>query len=323
MRLVSFGVGGEERLGLWQDSVIYDAAAITGLWVRECGCSVGAAVPADALAFLRLGQQGVEVLGQAAEYVASLGLEGADATGYVHRPDQVRLGPPLRRPGKIICLAGNYAEHVREGGREAYGREETTPWLFLKPHTTIIGPEEPICLPERLGVDVDWECELGVVMGAKCRGVRAADALGHVAGYTVFNDISARRIEAPLERKLRDRDPFHDWLHGKWFDTFGPMGPCIALRDEIPDPQALHLELRYNGEVRQSASTEQMIYSVAEIIEFVSAIVTLEPGDVISTGTPSGIGRTTGTFLKDGDVLAAEIERIGVLRNPGVRGCRR
>ena len=142
------------------------------------------------------------------------------------------------------------------------------------------------------------------------------DVLGYVAGYTVFNDISARSIEHATQHRKRERDPFHDWLHGKWFDTFGPMGPCIVTADEITDPQNLALELRLNGEVRQKANTADMIFSVAELIAFVSVFLTLEPGDLISTGTPSGIGKSSGRFLKPGDVLEAEIENIGILRTP-------
>ena len=317
MKLVSFFVGGAARLGVLSDGQIYDAAAVGRLWQREQGRGAPEVpVPSDALAFARMGPRGLDILGEAVAYTSALGLTGADAVGTVYPAEQVRLAAPVPRPGKIICLAGNYAEHVREGGREAYGREETTPWLFIKPATTVIGPEQPIRLPETLGIDVDWECELGVVIGDVCAEVDAASALDYVLGYTVFNDISARAIDVPVARKTRDRDQFHDWLHGKWFDTFGPMGPCITLKDEIPDPQVLHLELRYNGEVRQSAGTGQMIYPVADLIAWISAILTLEPGDIISTGTPSGIGRTTGTSLQDGDVLEAEIERIGVLRNP-------
>jgi len=316
MKLVSFSVGGEPRLGVLSGRGVYDAASTARLWGQAMkGAARQAAIPSDMLAFLEIGPRGIDILGQAAAYVADLELTGVDAIGYVYPVDHVRLMAPMPRPGKIICLAGNYAEHVREGGREAYGKEETTPWLFMKPSTTVIGPEQPIRLPRRLGICIDWECELGVVIGERCSQVSASQALDYVAGYTIFNDISARAIDARVERKLRDRDPFHDWLHGKWFDTFGPMGPCISLKDEIPDPQGLHLELRYNGEVRQSASTGEMVYSVAELLEWISAILTLEPGDIISTGTPSGIGRTTGTFLKDGDRLEAEIEGIGVLRN--------
>lgn len=163
-----------------------------------------------------------------------------------------------------------------------------------------------------------WACELGVVIGAVAKDVPAAAALEYVAGYTVFNDISGRRIMHGPAHQPRARDPFHDWLHGKWFDSFGPMGPCLVTSDEIPDPQALQLELRLNGEVRQHASTGDMIFSVAELIEFISGFLTLEPGDLISTGTPSGVGKATGRLLRTGDVLEAEIERIGVLRSPVV-----
>ena len=317
MKLVSFSVGDQTRVGVLVEEHIYDAASAAGLWGRMTAQSAHqAAVPSDMLSFLDTGPRGIEAVSQAVEYVAGLGLMGAQAIGYVYEVEQVRLVAPVPYPRKVICLAGNYAEHVKEGGRQAYGKEETTPWLFLKPSTTVIGPGDPIRLPPRLGCNIDWECELGVVMGQRCSQVTASRALDYVAGYTVFNDISARKIEVNVDRKLRDRDPFHDWLHGKWFDTFGPMGPCITLKDEIPDPQVLHLELRYNGEVRQSACTAQMIYPVAELIEWTSAIVTLEPGDIISTGTPSGIGRTSGISLSDGDVLEAEIEGIGILRNP-------
>jgi 2-keto-4-pentenoate hydratase/2-oxohepta-3-ene-1,7-dioic acid hydratase in catechol pathway len=230
--------------------------------------------------------------------------------------EHVRLLAPLPRPGKIICLAGNYVEHQKEGKMQVVPKAAQSPWLFMKPSTTVIGPEQPIRLPARLTDEVDWECELGVVIGASARDVPASRALEYVAGYTVFNDISARRIAHAAEHRVRERDPFHDWLHGKWFDTFGPMGPCLVTRDEIPDPQALQVELRLNGEVRQQASTGDMIFGVAELIEFISGFLTLEPGDLISTGTPAGVGKATGRLLRPGDVLEARIERIGVLRNP-------
>ena len=198
-------------------------------------------------------------------------------------------------------------------------KTERSPWLFMKPATTVIGPEQPVILPTHLSDQIDWECELGVVIGAVARAVPAERALDYVAGYTVFNDISARRINHPPGYHQRsDRDRFHDWLHGKWFDTFGPMGPCLVTRDEIPDPQKLQLELRLNGEVQQHASTANMIYGVAELIAFISGFLTLEPGDLISTGTPSGVGHAKGRFLRAGDVLEAEILGIGMLRTPVV-----
>jgi 2-keto-4-pentenoate hydratase/2-oxohepta-3-ene-1,7-dioic acid hydratase in catechol pathway len=246
--------------------------------------------------------------------------ESSSATRYDRH--SVRLLAPLARPGKLLCLAGNYDEHLREGGASVVPKTERNAWLFLKPSTTIIGPNQPVVLPADLSEEIDWECELAVVIGTSAPRlqVRADQALDYVAGYTIFNDVSARSIIHDAGRRDQFRDRFHDWLHGKWFDTFGPMGPWVVTEDEIPDPQALHIELRLNGETRQSASTADMVFTVAELIEFTNRFVTLEPGDVISTGTPSGVGKSTGRFLQPGDVMEAEIEGIGVLSTPVVRG---
>jgi len=167
---------------------------------------------------------------------------------------------------------------------------------------------------------VDWELELAVVVGRRCKHVREADALSHVAGYTVLNDVSQRRYKPNPGRKPRERDKFFDWLHGKWHDTFLPMGPCVLSAAAVTDPQTFPLQLRLNGQVMQDATTAQMVFPVAALVAILSSFVTLEPGDVISTGTPSGVGfaRKPPVFLKAGDVLEAEIGRIGVLRNPVV-----
>ena len=143
-----------------------------------------------------------------------------------------------------------------------------------------------------------------------------ADALSYVAGYTVVNDISDRKFKPNPNRAAREKDSFFDWLHGKWHDTFCPMGPCVLPADELADPQLMKMTLKLNGEVEQDASTAQMVFPVAAIVEFISSFVTLEPGDIISTGTPAGVGSAKGKFLKSGDVLEAAIEGIGVLRNP-------
>lgn len=233
--------------------------------------------------------------------------------------DQVHILAPITRPGKLVCVAGNYVEHVREGGATIVAKSKQSPQLFMKPSTTIVGVDQPVRLPRAsLSHEVDWECELAVVIGSTATSVPASDALNHVLGYTVFNDISARSIEHSPDYLRSERGGFFDWLHGKWFDTFGPMGPCIVTRDEIPDPSRLTLELRLNGEVRQHASVNDMIFSVSELIEFVSALVTLEPGDVLSTGTASGTGIATGRLLRAGDVMEAEIDGIGILRSPVV-----
>src|SRR5262249_11075209 len=159
----------------------------------------------------------------------------------------------------------------------------TFPYVFLKPpSTTLTNPGRPIRLPRVAPDAVDWELELAVVIGRRVKEVSEAEALGAVAGYTVINDISQRRYRPNPGRKPRDRDKFFDWMHGKWFDGFCPCGPCITSADEITDPQNLRLTLTLNGQVRQDASTAQMIFSVAALIAFIAQMVTLEPGDLIS-----------------------------------------
>ena len=158
-----------------------------------------------------------------------------------------------------------------------------------------------------------------MVIGRHCRDVDEAEALEYVAGYTVVNDISDRKFTPNPGRKPRERDRFFDWLHGKWHDTFCPVGPCVLSADAVPDPQALTIRLTVNGETKQDGSTGQMIFPVAAVISFLSRFVTLEPGDLISTGTPSGVGSSTGIYLKPGDtVVEASIEGIGTLENPVV-----
>jgi 2,4-didehydro-3-deoxy-L-rhamnonate hydrolase len=232
--------------------------------------------------------------------------------------DDAGLLAPIAEPRKILLLAGNYAKHVVERGGVAAERAETFPYVFLKPPTTLTHPGEPIVIPLVSPNHVDWECELGVVIGAPCRNVDEAEALQYVAGYTVVNDVSDRKFTPNPTRKPRERDKFFDWLHGKWHDTFCPMGPCITSAHAIPDPQNLRVRLAVNGQPKQDGSTSQMIFPVAAIIAFISGFVTLEPGDVISTGTPDGVGSATGTYLKPGDLVSASIAGIGELTNPVV-----
>ncbi len=230
--------------------------------------------------------------------------------------DDIKLLAPISRPQKFFLLAGNYAEHIEEGGGKAEEKERTFPYFFMKPSTTITNPGDPIILPSISPNCIDWEVELGVVIGRKIKGIPAKDALSVVAGYTIVVDVSDRNFKPNPKRRKRPMDDFFDWLHGKWHDTFAPMGPCITSSENIPDPQNLHLTLQVNGKTMQNSNTNRMIFSVAELIEFISGFVTLEPGDIISTGTPAGIGATTGTFLKPGDIVNATIGRIGTLQNP-------
>jgi 2-keto-4-pentenoate hydratase/2-oxohepta-3-ene-1,7-dioic acid hydratase in catechol pathway len=230
---------------------------------------------------------------------------------------EVRLLVPIASPPKLLLLAGNYARHVAERGGTAAERDETFPYVFMKPpSTTLTRPGDPIVIPRVSPDHIDWECELGVVIGRRCRHADEDEAMTCVAGYTIVNDISDRAYKPNPERKPRERDKFFDWLHGKWHDTFCPMGPCILASDVVPDPQALRIKLTVNGQVRQDASTADMIFPVSAIVSFLSRLMTLQPGDVIATGTPSGVGSATGTYLRPGDRVRATIAEIGTLENP-------
>jgi 2-keto-4-pentenoate hydratase/2-oxohepta-3-ene-1,7-dioic acid hydratase in catechol pathway len=232
--------------------------------------------------------------------------------------DEVKLLAPIPCPGKILALAGNYAKHIIEGGLKLglseSPRETTVPRPFIMPTTAIIGDGDVIPWP-KYSDQVDHEIELGIVIGKKTRCVSVEDALGYIGGYTIVNDISARSVTFKNGRKVRPWDEFYDWLNGKWSDGFCPMGPCIVTADEIEDVQNLDLQLKVNGEVRQDANTCQMIHEVADIVSFTSHLMTLEPGDIIATGTPEGVGMGTGKFLNPGDVIECSIERIGTLTN--------
>jgi 2-keto-4-pentenoate hydratase/2-oxohepta-3-ene-1,7-dioic acid hydratase in catechol pathway len=209
----------------------------------------------------------------------------------------------IPRPGKIVCVGLNYRDHAAEGGQDL----PKAPLLFAKWPNTLIGHGDPVVLPPE-STQVDYEAELGVVIGTKAKRVSERDALDHVEGYICVNDVSARDLQ------------FADgqWTRGKSPDTFCPVGPRLVPRDEIADPQALAIRCIVNGEALQDSSTAQMIFSVAEIIAYTSQIITLEPGDLIATGTPAGVGvfRDPKVLLQDGDEVAVEIEGLGTLTNP-------
>ena len=249
-------------------------------------------------------------------YTWASGLDATSLDAISIPTAEISLLVPIPAPRKILLLAGNYAAHVAERGGTAAEREETFPYVFMKPATTLTNPGDPIVIPTVSPDHVDWECELGVVIGRECKDVDEADALEYVAGYTVVNDVSDRKFTPNPGRKPRERDKFFDWQHGKWHDTFCPMGPCVLSAEAVPDPQTLAVRLSVNDALKQNGSTAQMVFPVAAVISFLSRFVTLEPGDVISTGTPSGVGSATGTYLKPGDVVRATIEGVGTLENP-------
>jgi 2-keto-4-pentenoate hydratase/2-oxohepta-3-ene-1,7-dioic acid hydratase in catechol pathway len=209
----------------------------------------------------------------------------------------------ITRPGKIVCVGLNYRDHAEEGGLDL----PSAPLLFAKWPNTLIGDGDPIVVPAEV-TEVDYEAELGVVIGSTARRVAERDALDVVEGYICLNDVTARDLQ------------FGDgqWTRGKSPDTFCPVGPRLVPREEIQDPQALAIRCVLNGETMQDSSTDQMIFSVAEIIAHVTQIITLEPGDLIATGTPAGVGifRDPKVLMKDGDEVSIEIEGLGTLTNP-------
>ena len=221
-----------------------------------------------------------------------------------------KLYAPIPHPRKnIFCIGRNYKLHIEEGAR-ARGlpvRFPPVPEIFSKPFTTVIGPEAGVLRHAKNTTQLDYEVELAVVIGKAARDVPAAQAMDHVFGYTVFNDVTAR-----------DKQAAHgQWFKGKSFDTFGPMGPCIVTKDEFGEPSGHRITLRVNGETRQDSNTSDLLFGVPAIIETLCASLTLHPGDVIATGTPSGValGMTPQKFLNVGDVMEAEVEGIGILRN--------
>lgn len=229
---------------------------------------------------------------------------------------EVKLEAPLKRPGKIICLAGNYRAHITESGFVAPKQTDIfTQQLFLKPSTSITGDGDPILL-DQTNVMVGWETELAVIIGKRGKHIDPREAYEYIFGYTILNDVSERRLNSRLQnRAKREMDGFLDWLAGKWFDSFAPSGPWIVTADEIEDPHNLEIKLTVNEQVRQQGNTCDMIFSVPEQLAYISSIMTLEPGDLISTGTPVGAGVGGDSSLHDGDELVCEIQGIGTLRN--------
>jgi 2-keto-4-pentenoate hydratase/2-oxohepta-3-ene-1,7-dioic acid hydratase in catechol pathway len=217
--------------------------------------------------------------------------------------EKARLRAPISRPGKIICVGRNYAEHARERGAEL----SSQPIFFLKSKNTICGPGEAIVLPLNSS-QVDYEAEFAVVIGQGGRRIPKEKAYEHIAGYTILNDVSARDMQA------QDKQ----WFRGKSCDTFAPTGPWIVTREEIPDPHNLRISLTLNGQTMQDSNTSYMIFKVPYLVSYLAQSLTLEPGDLISTGTPEGVGanRTPPVFLRPGDTVSITVERIGTLTNP-------
>jgi 2-keto-4-pentenoate hydratase/2-oxohepta-3-ene-1,7-dioic acid hydratase in catechol pathway len=224
-----------------------------------------------------------------------------------HPRGKVRLGPPLDEAGMFYLVAANYKKHAEEAGLDV----PQQPVLFTKPYGALVGPDEPIRLPA-ISRQMDYEGELAAVIGRTAKGVKAARAGDYVAGYTVVNDATARDLQWTQLGKYR----IVDWLSGKTMDHTSPIGPAIVGAEAVGDPHKLNLKTTLNGQTMQDGSTALMVFSIWEIIEYLTARVTLRPGDVIATGTPFGVGGFREIFLKPGDVVTVEIERVGRLSNP-------
>ena len=299
MRLVTYRQDGASRAGVIAGERVIDLA--------RGGAALGPELPADIVGLLELGEEGLTRVGQ-------LLTRGGDELPGVALAD-ADLGPVIPRPPTIFLLAGNYQSHLTEGGGARVDKEKITPRFFIKPRTSLIGTGEPIMIPT-ISDKVDYELEIAAIIGKGGKAIPLAEAESHVAGYAVFNDISARELKYAAGRTERPMDGFFDWLTGKWCDSFAALGPYLVTSDEIDDPKALEMALRVNGELRQHSAAGEMIFDVPESIAFISQFVTLEPGDLFCMGTPGGVGVTTQTFLQSGDLIEAEIEGLGRLVNP-------
>lgn len=273
MKLIRFGEKGKERPGLYKDGKIVDLRTIFP------------EIPDIGERFFTQGW-----------------LEKIKDTDDPGQKMDVRFGPPVSNPSKIICLGKNYEEHAKEGGFD----KPEQPLLFCKTPNTLNGPFDPVLLPQTSG-QVDWEVELAVIIGRQGKRISRQDAFSYIAGYAVMNDVSGR------EAQFADSQ----WFRGKSFDTFAPLGPYLVTPDEITNVQNLRLTAKVNDEIMQDGSTKDMIFDIPEILYDISREMTLMPGDIISTGTPSGVGifRNPPVTLKTGDVVACEIEGIGAIVN--------
>jgi 2-keto-4-pentenoate hydratase/2-oxohepta-3-ene-1,7-dioic acid hydratase in catechol pathway len=282
----------------------------------EEGEQYGALVNNTVICLPKLAKRAKEKFPEHLENVISLGMEGVErAERLIKRAEksvvecaslqfsEITLLAPIVFPPKIVCLGLNYRDHIAE--QNASVPDE--PVIFIKPHTTIIGPSKGIVKPSFVK-QLDYEAELAIIIGRKAKNVPVSEAKTYIFGYTILNDVSARDIQ------FKDKQ----WTRGKSFDTFAPTGPCITTLNELEDPSNLSIRTWVNGELRQNSTTKNMIFNVYEIVHHLSRVMTLEPCDIIATGTPAGVGfalKPKQKFLQIGDVVRIEIEKIGTLEN--------
>ncbi len=292
------------RVGVVEGDQIWDLAA-----AAEASGLVDTADVTDMRALLETGEAGLDAVRATTMWATNNNRSDLSVS-----LQEVTLLAPLPCPGKLMCLAGNYASHIEEGGGSYIGKEKMIPRFFIKPCSSVTATEQPIRIPASTAF-ADWELELAVVIGKRGRDLTPEQAEEHIMGYTIFNDISARELTFRNDLPEQEGDWFFDWLVGKWLDSFGPMGPWITTRDDVPHPDRLRMQLWHNDQLQQDANSGQMIFSPAEALSFVSQFITLEPGDILSTGTPAGVGHVKKVRLEPGDRIKGEIEGIGILEN--------
>jgi len=308
LKFATYRIGGVRRVGVLVNGGLLDLAGAYRL-------VYGSEPPRFLLelkSLIEYGSRGLElaklVVSEALREMES-GSELAHALKkeVLHDSSEVVFEPPIHNPGKVLCMAVNYWSHARETSTEP----PEVPYLFVKLSSTLVGHRATVVFP-RGTQRADYEVELAVVIGRRGKYVSRDKAMDYVFGYTILNDLSIRERQAPLPKSPRLG---LRWLPGKNFDTSTPLGPFVVTSDEVPDPHNLRLGTRVNGEVRQDFTTSDMVFKIPEIVEAVTDGLTLEPGDIIATGTPSGVGLGTGKYLKHGDVVEAWIEGIGILTN--------
>jgi 2-keto-4-pentenoate hydratase/2-oxohepta-3-ene-1,7-dioic acid hydratase in catechol pathway len=286
------------RIATLQTSAGPRAAVLQGAGYVDLHAT-DSALPTSVRQILEAGPAALQAARQAAQSPSAVRVDAASA----------RLLAPVPDPRKIICLGLNYRDHAAESGAPI----PKEPVLFSKYASALIGPTDKIVLPP-VSQEVDYEAEMVIVIGKRGRPKNADEALPYVAGYCVGHDVSARDWQLKKDQK--------QWMVGKTFDTFAPTGPHLVTADEVPDPHNLPIRLRLNGQVMQDSNTKQMIFPIGTVLTYLAQVFTLEPGDLIFTGTPPGVGfaRKPPVFLKAGDVVEVEIEGLGTLRNPVVAG---
>ena len=309
MRLVTFEDEPKRyRLGAVADGVVVDLnaayrALLEERGERRAGELAVEAVPPEMLAFLDAGDRAMNAASDALKLIARLGANGARERGLARPTESVRLRAPVPRPTKLILVGLNYRDHAEEAGMKI----PEVPTIFSKYANCVIGPGDAIKIP-KVSAMIDYEAEYAFVIGRAGRDIPPARAMDYVAGYTIVNDVSCRDYQMKTGQ----------WMIGKTFDTFAPMGPHLVTRDEIADPHNLEISLNLNGQRMQHSNTRNLIFKTEYLIAFLSQVFTFEPGDVVSTGTPAGVGyaRKPPVFMKAGDRVRVEVEGLGALENP-------